>query len=427
MGWNSWDSFGFTVNEEEIRETARVMAEHLKPHGWEYIVIDAMWYDDQAVKTDNIPDPEAQNLNIDKYGRFVPSLPRFPSSAGGRGFLPLAEYIHSLGLKFGIHMMRGIPRRAVGENCPIRGTKVTAADIAIRDQDQNCIWNHDCWAIDPTTQQAQAWYDSVLELFASWKIDYVKYDDLSSPVRPERLCRGDTAAIRTAIEKTGRDIVFSLSPGAGVRTQDAKFLYEHVNLWRITKDLWDKWGDVLPQFEVLADWAPHAAPGHWPDPDMLPLGRIALRTFRAGDERDSALKPDEQRTMMTLWCIARAPLMFGGDLRQLDEPTRALITNDAVLSVQKNSKASRQICRDKENIQWVSEPTEGNGLWVATFNIGEQTQKQEVDLAALGLGGTNQAKELWTGQIYESLKASLEVKLEPHACALYHVVSMQEV
>lgn len=423
MGWNSWDCFGFTVTEEELRATARVMAEKLLPHGWEYVVIDAMWYDDQAVKTDAIPDPESANLNIDEWGRFVPSPVRFPSSAGGKGFKPLADYVHSLGLKLGIHQMRGIPRRAVTQGCGVLGTELRASDVALREAERLCPWNHDCWALDPQNPAARAYYQSVLDLFASWEIDYLKYDDLSSPSRPERLACGDIEAIREALEKTGRDMVLSLSPGAGVGPEDAEFLQSRAELWRVTGDLWDDWEDVVPKFEVLADWAPHGGGGHWPDPDMLPLGRIAIRTFRAGDERQTRLTPDEQRTMMSLWCIARAPLMFGGDLRQLDDFTLSLLKNDSVLAAQRSGGHPRQLRRDGELVQWVSEAGEElGGLYVACFNLGDADgAAQSVDLGSLGFGEKSLARELWTEETYRLQGGRLECGVPAHGCRLYHV------
>ena len=110
MGWNSWDCYGPCVREEEVKANADYMAEHLKSHGWQYIVVDIQWYE---------PNARAQGYNnfapleMDSWGRLIPAVNRFPSAADGNGFKPLADYVHNKGLKFGIHMMRGIPRQAV--------------------------------------------------------------------------------------------------------------------------------------------------------------------------------------------------------------------------------------------------------------------------------------------------------------------------
>lgn len=110
MGWNSWDCYGAGVTEEALRENARFMAAHLLPYGWNTLVCDIQWYEPQAKGNEYnnfVP------VCMDDYGRLLPAENRFPSAAGGKGFGPIADYCHSLGLRFGIHIMRGIPRQAV--------------------------------------------------------------------------------------------------------------------------------------------------------------------------------------------------------------------------------------------------------------------------------------------------------------------------
>ena len=127
MGWNSWDCYGPTVVEKEVKANADYMAKYLKKFGWQYIVIDIRWYvDNDQAHGYNEKDP---SFVLDEYGRFMPSPVRFPSSANGMGFKPIGDYIHKKGLKFGIHVMRGIPKEAVKRNTPVLGTKVKAADI----------------------------------------------------------------------------------------------------------------------------------------------------------------------------------------------------------------------------------------------------------------------------------------------------------
>ena len=135
MGWNSWDCYGASVDEKTVRRNAEYIAENLKQYGWEYVVVDIQWYEPKAKSHEYNHFTE---LCMDEYSRLIPDEGRFPSSAGGKGFAPLAEYVHSLGLKFGIHIMRGIPRQAVHRNTALLGTDKTAREIAkmnsIRDQ-----------------------------------------------------------------------------------------------------------------------------------------------------------------------------------------------------------------------------------------------------------------------------------------------------
>ncbi|MBQ6712499.1 MAG: hypothetical protein IJN28_01755, partial [Selenomonadales bacterium] len=171
MGWNSWDCYGPAVNEATVRANAEFMAKHLKQYGWDYIVVDIQWSQPTATNHDYHPFTE---LCMDEYSRLIPAENRFPSSAGGKGFAPLAEYVHSLGLKFGIHIMRGIPRQAVHQNTPIKGSDKTARQIA--KTSSICQWNTDMYGVDPEKDGAKAYYDSIFELYAEWGVDFIKID-----------------------------------------------------------------------------------------------------------------------------------------------------------------------------------------------------------------------------------------------------------
>jgi hypothetical protein len=174
MGWNSWDSYGTTVREDQVKGNVDVMARDLASHGWQYVVVDIQWYEPNAQGHDYEP---GAKLAMDEYGRLIPAVNRFPTSANGAGFKPLADYVHGKGLKFGIHIMRGIPRQAVEQHLPIKATFYHAADIA--DKDNPCRWNPDMWGVD-TKPGAQAYYDSIAELYASWGVDFIKADDMGS-------------------------------------------------------------------------------------------------------------------------------------------------------------------------------------------------------------------------------------------------------
>jgi alpha-galactosidase len=361
LGWNSWDCFATTVREEQVKEQADYMAARLAPHGWRYIVVDIQWYEPGAT---GFLYRAGAELVLDDWGRLLPAEERFPSSRGGAGFKPLADYVHGLGLAFGLHLMRGIPRLAVARNLPIFGSSVRAADIASpRD---TCAWNPDMFGVDMAQPGAQAYYDSVFALLAAWGVDYVKVDDIS---RPYHAREAEIEAIRRAIDRSGRPMVLSLSPGATALSA-AEHVQRHANLWRVSDDFWDNWDLVYEQFQRLADWSKHIGPGHWPDADMLPFGVLDL------GRRSSRLTRDEHFTVMTLWCIARSPLLYGGDLTRMDEFTLSLLCNPEVMAVNQASENNQLLFNREGLIAWSARPEGAADRYVALFNARD---RQPVD------------------------------------------------
>src|SRR4051812_460884 len=270
LGWNSWDCYGAAVKEEEVKGNADYMAEYLKPYGWEYVVVDIQWYEpgaNSSVYRPFVP------LEMDEYSRLIPAANRFPSAADGNGFKALAEYVHNLGLKFGIHIMRGIPRQAVHANTPILGTKARARDIA--HPNSICPWNTDMYGVDAGKVGAQEYYNSLFEMYAEWGVDFIKVDDIAaSKLYDTHL--DEIRLIRKAIENCGRDMVLSLSPGPAP-LEYAEDLTANANMWRMTDDFWDHWNLLYGMFERCEKWNEYTAVGHWPDCDMLPLGHIGIR------------------------------------------------------------------------------------------------------------------------------------------------------
>ena len=361
LGWNSWDCYGPTVTEAETRANADYLAKYLKSSGWEYVVVDIRWYvGNDTAHGYNEQDPA---WNLDEYGRFVPAPNRFPTAANGQGFKPLADYLHGQGLKFGIHIMRGVPVQAVQRRLPIKGTSLTAADIYTKDG--QCRWLHDMYTVVPDQPGAQEYYNSLFELYASWGLDFVKVDDLSEPYHA-----GEIALIRRAIDRTGRHIVLSMSPGETPLT-DAKHAQAHANMWRTVGDFWDSWDQLKEHFAVCARWAPYTRPGNWPDADMLPLGRLGIRAER-GDDRQTRFTHDEQRTLLTLWSIFRSPLMFGGDLPSNNALTLSLLTNKAVLRVNQRSTNGRQLWRRGDLVAWTADDPATGDKYLALFNAQDQ-------------------------------------------------------
>src|SRR6266536_3337944 len=376
MGWNSWDSYGTTVREEQVKANADAMARDLASHGWQYIIVDIQWYEPNAQGHDYAP---GAKLAMDEYGRLQPAVNRFPSSANGRGFKTLADYIHSKGLKFGIHMMRGIPRQAVAANLPIKGTQHHAADIA--DMDNRCRWNPDMWGVDTTKPGAQAYYDSIAELYASWGVDFIKADDMGSHLYQP----AEMKALSLALRKTGRPMVLSISPGPAP-VSEAEFFEKYAHMWRISDDFWDDWKLLRQQFDFTRDWAPLVGKNDtWPDADMLPLGKLKV-TDKEGGGTPTKFTSDEQQTVMTLWSIFRSPLILGGDLPSNDAATTALITNEEVLEVNQHSSGARQVL-ERGNIRaWVAEgASPGGARYVAVFNLGESPEDIRLRWDELGL------------------------------------------
>lgn len=360
MGWNSWDCFGPSVVESEVKANADYMSANLKQYGWEYIVVDIRWYVDN--QTSGAYNAYANSTFVyDSYGRYMPSPTRFPSAANGAGFKPLADYIHSKGLKFGIHIMRGVPKIAVTNNLPIKnGNGKTAANIYTTAE--QCTWLQDNYTVLASQAGAQEYYNSMFELYASWGVDFVKVDDLSRPYHQDEI-----EMIRKAIDRTGRPIVLSMSPG---ETPVEKFdhVKTHANMWRTVDDFWDNWSQLNYQFHVCDKWAPYIAPGNWPDADMLPMGKF-IRGERATN-RYTNFTTDEQYTLMTLWSIFKSPLMFGGNLPDNNVFTKALITNDEVLAMHKTSVNNRQWYNANDQVAWTADDPNNGDKFVALFNNG---------------------------------------------------------
>ena len=415
MGWNSWDCYGASVTEDELLGNAQYMAKHLKQHGWEYIVCDIQWYEPHAQSTvyrDFVP------LEMDEYSRLIPAVNRFPSSANGAGFRPIADLIHNLGLKFGIHIMRGIPRQAVHQNTPILNSNVCAREIA--QQFSICSWNTDMYGVNAEAQGAAEYYNSLFKLYAEWQVDFVKVDDICdtkfAPNNPYSAWQ-EIELIRNAINSSGRKMVLSLSPGPAT-IENAWHLSQNANMWRMTDDLWDNWLALLAMFERCELWSTHVGDGCWPDCDMLPLGKISIRGYEA--PRFTRLTHAEQITMMTLWCIFRSPLMMGGEMRENDDWTFSLLTNDEVLRLITHSFGARQLEKSRDIVVWGSKDRNGS-QYIALFNISNQKKVVSVDLQSYGFSQISCIKELWEKQTYEVAGGILKKSIELHGSALFQL------
>lgn len=405
MGWNSWDSFGTTITEEQAKIQADRQAELLKPFGWEYFTVDIQWYEG-AAQGHNYR--AGAPLEMDEFSRLVPALNKFPSAKDGAGFKPLADYVHAKGLKFGIHLMRGISKQAVKANSAIKGITQRAADIA--DTGSTCAWNPDMYGVDMSKPGAQEYYDSLLELYAAWGVDLIKVDDISRPY--DEVQQREIEAIRKAIDKTGRPIVLSLSPG-DTPVERGAHVNQFANMWRISDDFWDLWKPLYGMFERLHKWTPYRRNGAWPDADMLPFG------FVKG--RKTHFTRNEAQLCMTLWCIARSPLILGADMNRLDEWTLKLLTNREVLTVNQKSENNRQLSRHNDLIVWTADVPGSKDKYVALFNASSAAADVSVDFAVLSLPANANVRDLWGNQDIGAFKNTFTRTLKSHAAGLYRL------
>jgi hypothetical protein len=428
LGWNSWDAYGLTINEADYRANTYVLGS-LRQHGWQYSVIDEGWY---------MQDPFATTLETRKYlwdtnGLLIPDPARFPSAANGAGFKPLADWVHTQGLKFGIHIVRGIPRQVVKDNLPIAGSIFHAADAA--DTSSPCPWDEGNWGVRDNAA-GQAYYDSMLKLYAAWGLDFIKVDCISDhPYRPTEIRQ-----IAEAIRKTGRPIVLSLSPGP-TQLEHAVEVAKYAQMWRITDDHWDGWTfkhnpptaeypfGLRDEFDRIAQWAPYVKPGNWPDPDMLPQGWLGPHPGK-DQARPTSYTHDEQRTEFTLWAISRSPLILGANLTKLDDFIRSLITNKEVLDLNQNAVESKPGLSPLHNGEklpnilrfWYAR-TGGPKpkQYIAVFNLADAETVSTLPWMLFYLPDKPHALfDVWNQKRIPSASA-LHVKLPAHGCALFRI------
>lgn len=417
MGWNSWDCYGAGVTEDELLGNAEFMRDRLKQYGYQYVVCDIQWYEPAA--KGNVYNNFA-DLCMDEYSRLIPAVNRFPSSANGAGFKPIADKIHSMGLKFGIHIMRGIPRQAVHRNTRIYGTTARARDIA--SQFSLCPWNTDMYGVDTEKRGAEEYYDSLFKLYASWGVDFVKVDDIANtefgPQNPYS-AEKEIEMIRAAIDRSGRDMVLSLSPGPAPLNK-AEHLSKNANMWRISGDFWDRWDKLLDMFSLCEKWYPYVKDGSFPDCDILPLGKLCIDGSYMGDMgRDSGFTKEEQKTMMTLWAVFRSPLFFGGELRLADNYTLSLVTNPEVINVNQNSEKPLFVYNKGGIAVWQTKIE--NCTAVAVFNLSDEEKHYKLSFSDLGIENVRAVRDLWARKDIPKCENDVAVSLKPHSSEFFEI------
>lgn len=412
MGWNSWDSYGLRINEQQFRENVDALARKLKPFGYTYAVIDEGWY---MVNPEDRPKPDLLKYAVDENGRFIPVTVRFPSALQNNrnaGFQEIANAVHAQGLKFGIHIIRGIPRGSVLRNLPIEGSAFKAQDAA--DQNDPCPWDPTSWGIKDNAA-GQAWYDSLLRQYATWGVDFLKVDCIADhPYKASEIQQ-----IKLAIQHSGRDFVLSLSPGPTAIERHAE-VADLAQMWRISNDIWDLWVGtsdfpigIKNQFENAARWAQYAKPGNWPDADMLPVGELRPYPDVGPGPRHTRLTPAEQQTQLSLWAMARSPLIIGANLTLLDQNSLRLLCNADILKIDQTATASRQVLHEGDLVIWTADlPANQHAL--AAFNLGDNAISLHRPLSDFFTSGPYDLKNAWTGARLP-VGASLSTTLEPHA------------
>lgn len=429
MGWNSFDAYDCRINETEFKATVDFMAENLLDYGWEYAVIDYIWWHPDPGLLTDIPRRRYGHPNIqyaadgkpmepitmDEYGRLLPSVERFPSSANGLGFKPIADYVHDKGMKFGIHIMRGIHRAAAYENTKIMESEFTAKYIA--EPWDTCGWCNHMYGVDPSKEGAQEYYNSLFKLYASWGVDFIKADDTMFPPYHD----GEIEMMQKAIQNCGRPMVLSLSCGEAPLSR-ANHLVENANMWRISADFWDNWESLRHNFELLNQWSPFIQTNHWPDADMIPIGKLSLNNRPHGPERMSQLTWDEQHTLMTLWAIARSPLMLGGDLLSTPDSVIALFQNENLVRINQNSNDNRQVMNRDDEIIWIATDEKSGDKYVALFNVGDKVKEMSFSLELESLRRNYLVKNLWTDEEIGLIENELESTVAPHGVALFSLI-----
>ena len=427
MGWNSFDCYDCIITEEQFKAVVDYMAKNLLEYGWEYAVIDYIWFHSEPGNWDNpnrrFGDPELRlnpdgspldKMVMDPYGRLLPAENRFPSAKGGKGFKPLADYVHSKGMKFGIHIMRGIPRQAWYENTLIYGTNYTATDIA--EPWDTCPWSNHMFGVDDSKPGAQEYYNSLFNMYAEWDVDFIKADDMMVPPYHS----GDIDMMRKAINQCGRPMVLSLSCGEAPLSR-AKHLEKNANMWRISADFWDDWDKLLHNFDLLNQWSSYIQPNHWPDADMLPIGHLSLGGRPEGPDRMSNFTWPEHYTLLTLWCITRSPLMMGGDVLSSSEQTLSFLRNKEVLGVNQHSLNNRQVFKDNTKAAWIADIPGSQNKYVALFNLSNHRETVCFEFEYEGLRGEYLVRDLWVHQDLGLFKGEFKTELDSHGAGLYHI------
>lgn len=410
LGWSSWSFIRKEPTAAKIEAQAQALKNSgLHVLGYKYVNIDDFWYE--------CPGP--QGPNVDQYGRWVTDPARFPPESDANGIKVVADYVHSLGMKFGIYMTPGISMQAVKKNTPIKGTQYSAAQIAkpsVEESNYNC---KGMVGIDYNKPGAQEYINSLVDRLASWGVDYIKLDGMHNKNVP------DIKAWSKAIRQSGRPMLLNITQGH-FTTEIAPVLMKYANQWEFAPDLecygcgkngssypLTSWPSIKNRFDYVAKWQPYAGPGGFNDYDSIEVG----------NGKNNGTTPDERKTQLSLWSLGAAPLILGIDLRHLDPYDMTLLENKAVLAVDQDTIAAKRIVN--KPTQQVFAKTEPNGdVIVGLFNTGEKSQTVSAEASAIGLSGNGSGyslDDLWTGKKTKANGGTISATVPSHGVALYRI------
>jgi len=410
LGWSSWSFLREHPTSAKVEAQARALRQSgLEKIGYNYINLDDFWY--QC--------PGSQGPNVDRYGRWVTDASIFPANGDSNGMKVLADYIHSLGMKFGIYVTPGISRQAVSKNTAIQGTSYTAAQIAepsVAERNYNC---KGMVRIDFSKPGAQEFINSWVDMFAGWGVDYIKLDGTQNSND------ADVKAWSNAIRQSGRPMVLDVTPGKFTKAI-APTLIKYANQWVATPDVecYDcekggtgypltSWANIKIRFDRVAEWQPYAGPGGFTDYDSIEVGNGS----------NDGITSTEGQTQISLWALGSAPLILGVDLTHLDQvELQKYLKNTAVIAVDQDSIAAKRVVNTTD--QQIFAKKESNGdLIVGLFNIGEKAEKVSIEASALGLPQSQRGystQDVWTGKSGKQ-GSTLSAVVPSHGVVLYRV------
>ncbi len=359
MGWNSWNHFAGRVNDADVRAAADAMVSSgMRDAGYVYVNIDDTWEGKRNAQGE------------------IQSNSKFPDMKA------LADYVHSKGLKLGIYSSPG-PKTCAGYE----------GSYGHEEQDA--------------------------KTYASWGIDYLKYDlcsfrdimDKEAAGNPQKQFAMQKAAyekMHKALEATGRPIVFSLCQYGW---NDVWKWGPEVggNLWRTTGDITDNYDRMTQIGFSQAGLAKYAGPGHWNDPDMLEIG-------------NGGMTEDEYRTHMTLWTILAAPLLAGNDLSKMTPQTLALLTNKEVIAVDQDrlGREGDRVWAEGPSEIW-AKPLSGGAKAVGLFNRADTARPISLKLSSIGFGNQAKLRDLWAGKSVEAKDGVYTVVVPAHGAVMLKV------
>jgi len=410
LGWSSWSFIRKLPTADKMK--AQALALHnsgLQKIGYQYINLDDFWY--------QCPGP--QGPNVDSYGRWITDPSPFPPQGDTDGIKVVADYIHSLGMKFGIYVTPGISKQAVSRNTQIKGTSYTAAQIAEPSVKEN---NYNCKGmvrVDYSKPGAQEYTNSWVDMLATWDVDYIKIDGMSDSNA------ADVKAWSNAIRQSGRPMVLDVTQGS-YTSAIAPTLMKYANQWEFAPDVecyrcekgdssypLTSWADVSNRFDYVAKWQPYAGPGGFNDYDSLEIGN--------GDH--DGLTPVERQTQISLWALAASPLILGIDLTHLD-PTdlHKYLENSAVLAVDQDSIAAKRVLNTGSQQVFAKKEPNGEAI-VGLFNTGAKSEEVSVPISTVGISENKSGyslHELWTGETKKT-NSTISAVVPSHGVVLYRV------